>query len=106
MLSPKFTISAGLAAGLLATSASASVTTYIRCDRFNVSCLHVHCNDETRRCTWVNGYNDRYGDFMRAEYAGYFHSYGRWLCVRGPGCSGPDEPVAAPPLTAPAPPSP
>lgn len=92
----KFASVAG-AAVLLATSASASINTYIRCDAFNVNCVRVRCNDKTGQCSWVNGYSDRYGAFMRAEADGYYHSYGRWLCVRGPACNGPDEPAAAPP---------
>ncbi|HTW33447.1 MAG TPA: hypothetical protein VMD53_02430 [Rhizomicrobium sp.] len=90
----KFAVSAGAVALLFAAPASASVTTYIRCDRFNVSCVHVHCNDQTGLCTRVNGYSDRYGAFMRAEYYGYYYSYGRWLCIRGDGCRiSPEPPI-------------
>jgi hypothetical protein len=102
MISIKSTALAGAAAVLLAAPASASVTSYIRCDSVNVSCVHVRCNDDTGRCTWVNGYSDRWGTFGRADYLGYHRSYGRLLCVRGNGCRG-DIPPA---VTALAPPSP
>jgi hypothetical protein len=92
----KFVILAGAASAFFSTSASATVTSYIRCDAFNVQCVHVHCNDQTGRCSWANGYSDRYGDFMRAEYYGYDYSYGRWLCVRGDGCRVSSEPPIDP----------
>ena len=92
----KFAILAGVASAFFATSASASVTAYIRCDVFNVQCVHVRCNDETGHCSWVNGYSDRYGAFMRAEYEGYYHSNGRWLCIRGDGCRVSTEPPIDP----------
>ena len=82
----KLAIAAGVASAFFATSASASVTSYVRCDARNVSCVHVRCNDEAGQCSWVNGYSDRYGTVMRAEYNGYYDSAGRWLCVRGDGC--------------------
>ncbi len=85
-------ISVGVTLALFATSASASTTTYVRCDTYNLQCLKVHCDDETGHCSWANGYSDRYGAFMRAEYNGYFHSGGRWLCVRGDGCQASPEP--------------
>jgi hypothetical protein len=83
----KLALLAGVASAFFATSASASVTTYIRCDASNVQCVQVHCNDETGQCSWVYGYSDRYGAFMRAEYNGYRYSNGAWLCIRGNGCS-------------------
>ena len=92
----KFAISAGFASAFFVAPASASITSYIRCDVFNVQCVHVRCDDDTGRCTWVNGYSDRYGAFMRAEYDGYYHSYGRWLCVRGDGCRVSPEPPTDP----------
>ncbi|HUO93285.1 MAG TPA: hypothetical protein VMU22_10200 [Rhizomicrobium sp.] len=101
----KFATAAGVAAALSASSSSAAITSYVRCDASNVRCVRVACNDETGKCRWANGYSDRYGSFMRAELAGYFRSDGRWLCVRGPRCNGPDEVVAAPPID-PTPPSP
>jgi hypothetical protein len=102
MISIKFAALAGATAVLLAAPASASVTSYIRCDRFDVSCVRVACNDETGSCRWVNGYSDRYGAFMRAEYSGYYHTGESWLCIRGKGCRG-DVPPA---VSALAPPSP
>jgi hypothetical protein len=88
MISIKFAALAGVTAIIFAAPASASITSYIRCDRVNVSCVHVRCNDQTGACTWVNGYSDRYGTYMRSEYLGYHLSYGRLLCVRGIGCRG------------------
>jgi hypothetical protein len=93
MISMKLTALIGVAAVALAAPASASITSYIRCDAVNVSCVHVRCNDQTGACSWVNGYSDRWGTFGRAEYLGYHRSYGRLLCVRGIGC-GQDNPAA------------
>ena len=103
MISIKVSALVGVAAVLFAAPASASITSYIRCDRFNVMCVHVRCNDQTGDCTWVNGYSDRFGDFMRAVYEGYHRSYGNWLCVRGVGCRNENIPPAVIALTPPSP---
>jgi hypothetical protein len=96
MISIKFAAAAGIAAIAFATSASASTTAYIRCDQFNVTCQRVWCDDETGSCRWTNGYSDRYGAFMRAEYPGYYYSDRRWICIRGNGCRVSPEPPIDP----------